>query len=588
MLRITPAACAFFYAKKHLNHLQWPAAGALVALALTMNAVAETSERRAADGPAGFKYFIGIVGNPSVPDVSWSDEQLEQIKALGVNMVQLSIAWGGKPANEVINLEDLDDQERAKFKFRIAQATKHDLKTIAHFGIPRMLNFNPVRPACILDTSVQRKYRELLKDFMDFFPEVNDVLVYTFDQQAWLCSEYGPCPRCSGVPLGERLPRFLDMLNDTMRSCRPGTTLWWKPWELSKGQVADILAKVKSDGFGVALNPSTSNEVYPFNDRSFYSDLGVRRFVQIANERGIPVMGEFDHTLYKPLYQIEDYFPRLIYEQLEGWREMQGVVAIKEYYGFAPTTFSVNAAMLKAWIHSPDAPLTQLLAEVAAPYGERAAPLLIEAWEMVAKSVEAYPWDTTYLIGPMGLHRDGDGSHSWEPVEILSSTWQTPIWQANRRANFMLTDEPKAHPWLFEDAGLRLEQAAELSFRAVELFDRALGEPSPRQEEIRIMRETVWKTGRSLRAKGLHFLETLAAQNARLVQGDPPQFAAAAKRLEKLLELDLENQGGRPEVQQKLEEFRRNPVEWLKVNLAPREYETRTTIDWQKWIPRQE
>ena len=62
--------------------------------------------------PGGFKYFVGIVGNPSVPEISWSDEELEQIKALGVNVVQLSIAWGHKPADEVLNLEDLDAGQR--------------------------------------------------------------------------------------------------------------------------------------------------------------------------------------------------------------------------------------------------------------------------------------------------------------------------------------------------------------------------------------------------------------------------------------------------------------------------------------------
>ena len=85
------------------------------------------------------------------------------------------------------------------------------------------------------------------------------------------------------------------------------------------------------------LNPSTSNEVYPFNDRSFKSDLGVKRFVQLAKERDIPVLGEFDHTLYKPLYLMEDFFPRLIYEQMMGWKEMEGVVGVKEYYGFSPS-----------------------------------------------------------------------------------------------------------------------------------------------------------------------------------------------------------------------------------------------------------
>ena len=120
--------------------------------------------------PGGYQYFIGIVGNPSVPDISWSDQQLNEIKALGVNMVQLSIAWGDKPVNEVLNLEDLDEEQREKFSFRIKQATKHGLRTLAHFGIPRMLNYTPVRPACIMDPAIQKKYVDLLSDFMTSFP----------------------------------------------------------------------------------------------------------------------------------------------------------------------------------------------------------------------------------------------------------------------------------------------------------------------------------------------------------------------------------------------------------------------------------
>ncbi len=538
--------------------------------------------------PGGFKYFVGIVGNPSVPDISWSDEELEQIKALGVNMVQLSIAWGGKPANEVLNLEDLDAEQRAKWAFRIKQAKKHGLKTIAQFGIPRMINYSPVQPACILDLTVQKKYQELLTDFMTSFPEVDDVMVYTFDQRAWLCSEYGPCPRCTGVPLDERVPQFLNLLNETMQKCRPNTRLWWKPWELSRGQIVTILGKVNPAGFGLALNPSTSNEVYPFNDRSFKSDLGVKRFVQLAKEHGIPVLGEFDHTFYKPLYLIEDFFPRLIYEQMNGWKEMPGIVGVKEYYGFSPSVFSVNAAMLKAWMKSPEASLDTLLQEIVAPYGSQAAPLLQQAWEYTAQSVEAYPWDTTYLIGPIGLDRSWDGSHDWESVSIIATTWETPIWKANRRGNFMLTDEPKAHPWLFEDCGLRLEDAAALGFTAVGFYDQAIAAGGPKVEDIRIQREVVWKTSRSLRAKSLHYLMTLAAQNARTVQNDEKQFPIVQKRLEALLKKDLANQGGNAAVAQKLAEFQRDPKAWLVSNFNPHDYETRTTIDWSKWVPRQD
>ena len=585
--------------KPHGNLLQAFALTTALGLGLALQPRLGAAEPSAASAPAnsnsaalsqpgGFQYFVGIVGNPSAPDISWSDEELEQIKALGVNMVQLSIAWGGKPANEVLNLEDLDAEQRAKFAFRIKQAKKHGLKTIAQIGIPRMINYSPVQPACILDLAVQKKYQELLTDFMTSFPEVDDVMVYTFDQRAWLCSEFGPCPRCTGVPLDERLPQFLNLLNETMQKCRPNTRLWWKPWELSRGQVVTILGKVKPAGFGLALNPSTSNEVYPFNDRSFKSDLGVKRFVQLAKEHGIPVLGEFDHTFYKPLYLIEDFFPRLIFEQMNCWKEMPGIVGVKEYYGFSPSVFSVNAAMLKAWMKSPSASLDKLLNEIAAPYGPQAAPLLQQAWEYTAQSVEAYPWDTTYLIGPIGLDRHWDGSHDWDPVHIISTSWDTPIWKANRRGNFMLTDEPKAHPWLFEDAGLRLEDAAALGFKAVGFYDQALAAGGPKADDIRTQREIVWKTSRSLRAKSLHYLMTLAAQDARTVQNDEKQFSIVTKRLEALLKKDVENQGGNAAVAQKLAELQRDPKAWVSKNLNPLDYETKTTIDWSKWVPRQD
>ena len=585
--------------KPHGNLLQAFALTTALGLGLALQPRLGAAEPSAASAPAnsnsaalsqpgGFQYFVGIVGNPSAPDISWSDEELEQIKALGVNMVQLSIAWGGKPANEVLNLEDLDAEQRAKFAFRIKQAKKHGLKTIAQIGIPRMINYSPVQPACILDLAVQKKYQELLTDFMTSFPEVDDVMVYTFDQRAWLCSEFGPCPRCTGVPLDERLPQFLNLLNETMQKCRPNTRLWWKPWELSRGQVVTILGKVKPAGFGLALNPSTSNEVYPFNDRSFKSDLGVKRFVQLAKEHGIPVLGEFDHTFYKPLYLIEDFFPRLIFEQMNCWKEMPGIVGVKEYYGFSPSVFSVNAAMLKAWMKSPSASLDKLLNEIAAPYGPQAAPLLQQAWEYTAQSVEAYPWDTTYLIGPIGLDRHWDGSHDWDPVHIISTSWDTPIWKANRRGNFMLTDEPKAHPWLFEDAGLRLEDAAALGFKAVGFYDQALAAGGPKADDIRTQREIVWKTSRSLRAKSLHYLMTLAAQDARTVQNDEKQFSIVTKRLEALLKKDVENQGGNAAVAQKFAELQRDPKAWVSKNLNPLDYETKTTIDWSKWVPRQD
>jgi hypothetical protein len=537
------------------------------------------------NGRGGFEYFIGVVGNPSVvADMRWDDEQLKDLKELGVNMLQLSVAWGGKPGNEVINLEDLDEEQTAKWKYRVSQAEKHGFKTIAHFGIPRMLNFDPVKPACIQEQSIRDKYVDLINNFMKTFPEVNDMLVYTYDQQAWICSEFGPCPNCTGIPISDRLPGFLNLLKTTMQESRPNakTTLWWKPWEISKGQTIDILKKIDHNGFGLMLNSSTSNEVYPFNDGSFTSDLGLKRLVQYAYENGVPVIGEFDHTLYKPLYQIDDFFPRLIYEQMNGWKEMNGVIGVKEYYGFAPSTYSVNYAMLKAWMKAPDASLDELLGQIAAPYGKKSAPVMIQAWEYVAQAVEAFPWDVTYLIGPMGLDKHDKGEHSWDFVKIVNGTWDTPIWEANRRANFMLTDSKVAHPWIFEDAGLRLEDAAELNFKAVEYFDRAIAMNEGMTEDIKMQRDFIANTARSLKGKGLHFAFTIAAQDARTVQGNPEQFEIVCGRIKSLLQEDIEN--GFAEAEIKLKEFNHDPKAWLNSNFKPLTWKSEAEPDWSKWI----
>lgn len=562
---------------------------ALLALLLgtqTTFAAKKSTANSPQNGRAGFDYFIGLVGNPSaIEDIRWDDEQMQGLKDLGCNMLQLSLAWGGKPDNEVINIEDLEDPVQIeKWKYRVSQCKKFGFKPLAHFGIPRMLNFDPVKPACILDPEIQQKYVGLIKKFMTTFPEVNDILVYTFDQQAWLCSEFGPCPRCTGIPLSERLPQFINLLKSTMQECRPNeqTMLWWKPWELSKGQTIEIIKNIDPKGFGIMLNSSTSNEVYPFNDGSLKSDLGVKRFIQYARERGIPVIGEFDHTLYKDLYRINDYFPRLIYEQMEGWRELTGVVGIKEYYGFAPSTYSVNYAMLKAWVKNPEAPVEDLLKEIAAPYGKKSAPYMIQAWEYVAQSVEAFPWDVTYLIGPLGLDKSEIGEHDWNVVRIVNGTWDTPIWESNRRANFMLTDADYAHPWVFEDMGLRLRDAAELKMKAVEYFDKAIAQNEGMVEDIKMQRNSIAETAKSIRGKSNHYLLTIAAQDARTVQHDEKQFAIVCERIKKLLQDDIDN--GYEMAKTKLAEFNKDPKAWLKVNFSYSTWRHEAMPRWDKWI----
>ena len=69
-----------------------------------------------------------------------------------------------------------------------------------------------------------------------------------------------------------------------------------------------------------------------------------------------------------------------------------------------------------------------------------------------------------------------------------------------------------------------------------------------------------------------------------MMQNDEKQFAIVSKRLETLLKKDVENQAGHTAVAQKLAEFQRDSKAWLIANFNPRDYETKTTIDWSKWV----
>ena len=54
-----------------------------------------------------FQYRIALVGTPDFPDMRYDDSQLSALRDLGFNTIQLNIAWGARPADEPLNLEDI-------------------------------------------------------------------------------------------------------------------------------------------------------------------------------------------------------------------------------------------------------------------------------------------------------------------------------------------------------------------------------------------------------------------------------------------------------------------------------------------------
>jgi hypothetical protein len=406
-----------------------------------------------------FQYTVGIVGHPTTPDVRWTDDQLRAIKDVGFNTLQLSIAWASKPADEVLNLEDLDDPAHAaEYHRRMVKAKAFGFRTLAHFGLP--VGPGTDATTCILDPSVRANYAGRLERFFKNFNDVDDVMIYTYDQHAWLCSEFGDCPRCHGIPLHERLPGFLEAMVAGVQSGKPGARLWWEPWELSAGQTYAIVERIRPEHFGLIVH-NTIAEVQFVN----LADRWVRNLARLAQGRGIPLIGEgFFGGSGEDVHPLTHLpCPRLVYQEMDSLRRSEGVVGMKEYYGLVPADFSVNIALVKAYLNSPDAAYQDLITPVAAQYGGSAQQSLLSAWELTARAMEFFPWDASWALRRIF---SSSPTQIWRAVPRAS--WMSPGWQANRRGFYMVTDAKEQHPWLREDVGLR-------ALTATKSFEQAVG-----------------------------------------------------------------------------------------------------------------
>ena len=239
----------------------------------------------------------GMVGNPILPEIQWNDEQMRILRDCGFNMLQLNIAWDNRPEGEVLNLDDLEDIQLAEFKRRIKIAGEYGMKVMLHFGIPKMEIIDDynlsvyMKPACIKKKSTVERNISMLKRLLTECPQIDDVMFYTYDQHAWICSEFGTCPECSGIPIYERLPGFIHTLAAEAGKINPKITLWWQPWELSAGEVYKIVGMLDPRHLGLVMNTAITESYYHNNN-----DLWLKNVAEIAAERGIPILGEIQAT----------------------------------------------------------------------------------------------------------------------------------------------------------------------------------------------------------------------------------------------------------------------------------------------------
>ena len=431
-------------------------------------------------------YKVGFLGAPSFPDVEWNERNMHRMKELGFNTMQLNIAWGSRPGDNPLNLEDvLDLPEKFKInidincnrnvgsiktfirspdkiaaratelRHRIAICKKYGFRTIFHFGAPYIGTAKEPLPQCISDPLTIERYVTLIQNFHKEFPGVDDLLLYTYDQNAWLCSENGPCERCNGVPLDKRVAAFINKLAQTWNDLNPNGKLWWEPWELSAGQTYKTLEKLDSKCVGLSMH-SAITEV----QIAFPADRWFKNMLTLAEEKNIPVMGEV--WMGTPTEEVEPYLnvptPLATLRTLRAVNSAGKLKGIKEYYGNIPDKEDPNLRMTSIFFNNPDISDEQAIILLSKPY-KNAADKMAMYWKYSSEAVEMYPWDISGYSRSIGR---SEPHHLMTAATLKGASFETPSWKSNRRAAYMRTVETETpHFWMMEDAQLRFEATSQ-------------------------------------------------------------------------------------------------------------------------------
>lgn len=525
---------------------------------------------------------IAILNHPSAPHAHrWDEDVVRRLVELGFTAAQLNIAWGGRPGDEPLNLEDVValgdadaaalpqplalasdparfEERRRQVQQRAALCRGAGLRTIFHFGAP--YNHHTGRRdgapvSCILDPAVLRRY-QLLLDALDRDFDVDDLWLYTYDQAAWLCSEFGACPRCHGIPLQDRLVPFLDALAARWRSLNPKGRVWWEPWELSAGQVLRVVERVETAGFGLALHNNMAECMV-----AFAGDRHVRNFASLAAIRGIPVT--IEGYFGAASEEVEPYLalqsPLATYSQVRTMMAIDGVTAVKEYYGLDLSKEDPNLEASRICFAEPDLTDEELLGRLSEGYGDRATRETVErVWRLASEAMWLYPWDVSWRIRKVGRR---DPCHSLGPAFIHGEVADTPSWRSTRGATFIKIDDSAQHPWLLEDAQVRWELCAEKQGEALELAETVVALiPGSKGDAFRAFIAELGEFRRRVLAFAYHCRETnlVTVLNQALAAGEPAPFETVSE-LRQVMLRDRANMGT-DDLTPALGELDRDPV----------------------------
>jgi hypothetical protein len=384
---------------------------------------------------------------------------------------------------------------------------------------------------------VQHRYVELLRLFATQFPGVDDLWLYTYDQDAWLCSEFGTCPRCAGVPLHRTASEFVNLLAREWNSLQPAGRTWWEPWELSAGQVFRSAELLDAKVTGLALHSNVA-EVMATQPVDRWLDLSTR----LAKDLGLPLIVE--HVFGSATEELGAYVhiptPHVLLRALRAILRLP-ITGIKEYYGLLPDRPDPTLELTGLVLNDPDLSDDEILRRLAAPYGALADKALAY-WTETSATVDLFPWSASWFMREFD---ECDPSHGMGAAFIRGQQCHTPSWESTRRCIFMKTDNMQPDAWMMEDVQLQCEMSAKHAAKALEL-GRALADAAPASLKTHLEAglTELNELRRRILSYAYHLRETNLAELMRDMRKRGTEIPQRVKdELLALLKADQQNQG---------------------------------------------
>lgn len=490
-----------------------------------------------------YKYKAAMPGNPTFYKDGLQDysvEGLEKLKSLGINTIFINLAWS-RPHIDAVVLEAAAisktypltsdpgevEKTRERLAWRIKNIKSLGMGAMALFGIPQYMDYSklpedykvlmgapqsvisPEQVTCVKSPQTKIYYAELIEDLLSHLPELDGMLVYTYDELAEVCGENSDCPRCRGIPVEERIAEFLDWLYATTNKIKPGFKIWWEPWELSWSQVYKTL-EICGKNIAVSCH-SALHEVYFVN----FPDLWLRTIAGLCRRQGREMIAElFLSGCGEDLYHCPSYpCPRLVYEQITSVSLLDGITGIKEYYGICQSHMGLNEAALGYCLSEKNIGFDAFITDMAAKYAKdkESAGDLLSGWELASHTLELLPWELSWVMRT-GNYHPYDLSYYGKIgfYELMRTPWDSPSWLSNRRSYYMVTkDDSNISDTYSQDVIKRLE----ICFGYMDEICGLLCRAQPKDAyNLQLSRQvySVKVLKLTLKCRYYHLLETLA------------------------------------------------------------------------------